>query len=563
VQASGRASTEALRALRVELDVTDPEAIGALLAGAPEIGGRIHGSIEAQGAWAAPALQGELTADALSVGEVTLDRVAVDLEPAGARQRAVARLRDGGVERARLELTMPREALFGAPSAAFEQAETRARLVAEALDVAWLGGLLGRSPDGLAGEIDADVVLMAASGAPQASGFVRLSGGELYVEALAGSIGPVEAALQLEGSALRVDRLHIAGAEGDGEIRGTGHVHWDAGADRADTDLRIEFADFALPLGGMVSGRLGGSLALRGTWPDLALDGRIAMQPGRFRLPEPSAPAWDEIRVHGLEDDETIVRRGPRPPREPREWPEVLERTRANVVLALLDGSRVTGQGADLSVEGEVRLLKEPGDLPLYVGSIRTTEGFYQFRNRRFDIERGAATLAGTRQLDPELDIVAAQDVGDVTLRIVVSGRASAPVVTLESDPPLDPTDQLSYLAFGRPASALGSSDAAQLESAATQVVGQLLLGSGVGSGLFESLPLDRFEFETGTGATGTGVSVGADVGRGVRLFYDRDLGTGLEGARLEWRFHPNWLIQSGVDEEGASGADLIWTFEF
>ncbi len=563
VRASGRATTEAARALRLDLDGTDLGALGELLAAAPSLAGRIRGWIEADGAWSAPALRGEFVAEPLVVDALTLERIDLALDSDGARQRAVARLRDGDRERIRLEATASREVLFRAPATLWEQSDTRVRLQAESLDVAWLTGLLGRPPEGLAGTLDADVRLTGASGAPRVSGGLRLRGGELFVEALAGSIGPIEADLRFEGSALRVERLHIAGAQAEGEIRGSGHVHWDASAELADTDLRLEFADFALPLGGLISGRLAGALALQGSWPELVLGGRVEMRPGHFQLPEAGEPTWDEIRIHGLDEDGAPARRRPQPPRAPREWPEVLERARANVALALAGDSRVVGQGADLRVEGEVRLLKEPGDAPLHVGSIRTTEGHYRFRNRRFEIERGSATLAGTRQLDPELDIVAAQDVGDVTLRIVVSGRASAPVVTLESDPPLDATDQLSYLAFGRPASALGSSDAAQLESAATQVVGQILLGSGVGSGLFESLPLDRFAFEAGGGATGTEVSVGAEVADGIRIFYDRDLGTGMEGARIEWRFHRNWLIQSEVDEEGGTGADVIWTFEF
>jgi autotransporter translocation and assembly factor TamB len=563
VRASGRATTESARALRIELDATDLDALGESLAAGPSLAGRIRGWIEANGAWSAPALRGELVGEPLVVDELTLERIDLVLDTDGARQLAVARLRDGGIERVRLEMTASRKDLFRAPATLFEQSDTRARLHAESLDVTWLGGLLGRDPEGLAGTLDADVRLTGAREAPRASGGIRLIGGELYVEALAGPVGPIEADLRFEGSALRVERLHIVGAQSEGEIRGSGHVHWDASAELADTDLRVEFADFALPLGGLISGRLAGALALQGTWPDLQLGGRVEMRPGQFRLPEAGEPAWEEIRIHGLEDEVTTARQGPQPPRSPREWPEVLDRARANVALALAGDSRVIGQGADLRVEGEVRLLKEPGEAPLYVGSIRTTEGHYRFRNRRFEIERGSATLAGTRQLDPELDIVAAQDVGDVTLRIVVSGRASAPVVTLESDPPLDATDQLSYLAFGRPASALGSSDAAQLESAATQVVGQILLGSGVGSGLFEGLPLDRFAFEAGGGATGTEVSLGAEVAKGVRIFYDRDLGTGMEGARIEWRFHRNWLIQSEVDEEGETGADVIWTFEF
>lgn len=563
-RASGHASTAAAHALRLDVEAPDLGALAAVWADGLPVSGRLHGWIEADGAWTAPALRGEFVAEPLVVGTRPLERVRVEFEPDGTRQRAVIRLHDGGVEQARLELAVSRAALFGAPGTLLERPDTRARLRAESVDVAWLGGLAGSPGEDLAGVLEADVQLTGSPRAPQGAGFLRLVGGNVFVEALAGPIGPIDADLRFDGSVVRVERLHIPGAGSEGAIRGSGQLQADADATLGNTDLRVEFDDFALPLGGLVSGRLAGSLALQGAWPDLELGGRIEMRPGQFRLPEARVPGWEEIRVHGLDEgaDRPAHPRSSQP-RGSRAWPEALGRTRAHVTLALTGDSRVLGQGADLRIEGEVRLLKEPGEEPFYVGSIRTTEGHYRFRNRRFEIEHGTATLAGTRQLDPELDIVAVQNVGDVTLRIVVGGRASAPVVTLESDPPLDPTDQLSYLAFGRPASALGSSDAARLEAAATQVVGQILLGSGVGSGLFESLPLDRFEFEAGRGEAGTGIQVGAEVLEGVRLFYERDLGTGLEGTRIEWHFHRSWLIQSAIDEEGEAGADVIWTFEF
>lgn len=245
------------------------------------------------------------------------------------------------------------------------------------------------------------------------------------------------------------------------------------------------------------------------------------------------------------------------------ELPGGLERTAIDVALAFEPGSRFTGEGSDVLLEGELRLLKQPAEDPLLVGSIRATSGEYRFRGRRFAIERGALTFAGTRTLDPELDVVAAQRIGEVTLRILVSGRASAPVVTLESEPPLDPTDQLSYLAFGRPAESLGASDSAQLEAVATQVVGQLLLESAVGAPLLEQLPLGRIEVQTAGGPEGSGLSVGAELVRGVRVFYARDLGAGESGARVEWRFHPRWRIQSEIEEDGGTAADLIWTYDF
>jgi translocation and assembly module TamB len=326
------------------------------------------------------------------------------------------------------------------------------------------------------------------------------------------------------------------------------------------TRLGVVIDAFTLPPGGSLAGRLDGALALNGTWPQLLLGGRVALSEARIRLPEAGDPTWEEIRIHGLPEEaqRAEVERARR-----EQAPSWVEPLAANVVFEVAPSTWVEGQGIDLRVTGDVRVLKKSGEQPLYVGAIRTLEGAYRFRDRRFDIERGVATLAGTRELDPELDVVATQRVRGVELRVLVSGRASAPDVTLESDPPLDPSDQLSYLAFGQPVSSLGTSDAARLESAATSVVTQLLLGSGAAGSVLGALPLDRFQFETGTGESGRGVAIGAEVVAGVTLSYERDFATDENGARVEWRFHPRWRIQSEIDESGETGADLIWNYEF
>src|SRR5690606_25103430 len=320
------------------------------------------------------------------------------------------RVVDGGTARLRFEAGAAREALLAEPGALLERSDTEVRMITDALALRWLAGLAGQEDD-VAGRLRADVRLTGARPAPRATGFARIEDAELPLEVLGGPLGPIAIDVALEGDALRLERLHVAGSEG--EVRGSGRVAWSV-AERApaDTDLRIVFDRFSLPAGGTVSGRLIGELALTGTWPALRLGGRVAMDPGRFRAPPARDPTWEEIRIHGLEDETPAPRREPGDPGPA--LPDAFARSAANLAVVIEPGSRFTGQGADLRLTGEIRLLKEPGGQPLFVGSIRTTEGFYAFRGRRFTVQRGAATLAGTRELDPELDVVATQRIGEV-----------------------------------------------------------------------------------------------------------------------------------------------------
>src|SRR5690606_32718598 len=121
---------------------------------------------------------------------------------------------------------------------------------------------------------------------------------------LAEPVGPIEAALALDGQTIAVERLHVAGRPG--AIRAAGTLTWSfrAAAAPVATNLGLVVDGFTLPPGGLVAGRLDGALALNGTWPELFLGGRVELAQARVRLPEVADPTWSEIRIHGLPGEE-------------------------------------------------------------------------------------------------------------------------------------------------------------------------------------------------------------------------------------------------------------------
>ncbi len=366
-------------------------------------------------------------------------------------------------------------------------------------------------------------------------------------------LGPIEAALRLEAESLRVESIVVPG--GAGAIRASGSLALRDAALGA-SDVQIEVDAFELPKGLPASGRVEGALHLTGAWPDVRLDGRIALADAHVDLGMRRDPVWSEIRVHGLPGEKPLAEG------ETREseggFPAALLSASADVAIEIPPDTRVLGNGADLRITGDVRILKHAGALPLYLGGIRVVEGRFQFQNRRFEIERGTVTLTGSREIDPEIDVVAVQKLRAVTLRVVVSGRASAPDASLQSDPPMDPTDQLSYLAFGRPASSLGGNDAARLQSAATQVIGQLAFAD-FGSELEGLIPLDSVQVQGGA----DGVGIGGNIAPGIYLRYAHDIATNDDRIGVEWQFRPRWMLRSEARSDGNAGADVIWSFDY
>ena len=84
---------------------------------------------------------------------------------------------------------------------------------------------------------------------------------------------------------------------------------------------------------------------------------------------------------------------------------------------------------------------------------------------------------------DPVLDVRAERDVGDVTAGIAVTGRASRPQADVWSDPAMDQSEALAYLALGRPLSTVTGDESRQLDAASAALsAGSSLLASQLGA---------------------------------------------------------------------------------
>jgi autotransporter translocation and assembly factor TamB len=554
IELSGRVSPTRLEGLRAELRVPDLGAATAGLGAGERIGGMLRGSIVADGPLAAPHLRGRLEAEPLVIEGVRLDRATLELGPDGPLQAASLQVYRGDAPVARASLHAAPEALAGAHASLIDRADSAVVVRADGLDVAWLATLLGRAR-GPTGHLDVD--LRARGGTPpNLRGSVVLRDGALPVPGTRQALAGITGRLDLDGGTVRLAALTIPG--GAGALRLHGSLAFrDGGV--GPVELQLAADHFALPAHASLAGVIDGAVSVQGTGARVHADGTLRVSDLRVRLGGEADPMWKEIRVEGLPGEEQAagVREGA------LEVPDLLAPASANVLFQVLPGATVQGRGADLRVAGEVRILKSPGEDPTYVGALRATRGYYEFQGRRFTVERGSVTLLGTHSLDPELDFVARYQVDDVTLRVIGSGPTSAPVLTLASDPPMDPADQLAYLAFGRPVTELGASDAERVEAVATSVVSHFFLG-GPESDLAGMLPIDSIALTPGAvPGRGPGVEVGRRIGRRITVHYVHDLSNGGEQVRAEWRFHRHLRLDADASTTGGSGADVIWHTDY
>ena len=176
----------------------------------------------------------------------------------------------------------------------------------------------------------------------------------------------------------------------------------------------------------------------------------------------------------------------------------------------------------NITVGGDLRLLKDAGGQVAPVGTVDTVRGTYEFQGRRFDLVRGGTLrFIGTPTINPLLDVTATRKIPNtgVEARVHITGTAQAPSLALTSDPPLEESDILALIVFNRPVNELGSGERSSLAATAGGIATGFI-AAPLGESIGKALDLDLFEITTTTdsGDLGAGVTLGQQLGQ--RAFF-------------------------------------------
>ncbi|UHQ20411.1 translocation/assembly module TamB domain-containing protein [Lysobacter sp. KIS68-7] len=185
---------------------------------------------------------------------------------------------------------------------------------------------------------------------------------------------------------------------------------------------------------------------------------------------------------------------------------------------------KLNGFGLEGALDGRLRVRQRPGSEMVATGRLDVS-GKYTAYGQELEISRGELTWSNSAIADPLLDIRAQREIGDVTAGIQVRGRATAPQAEVWSDPEMDKSEALSYLALGRPLSTASSDESRQLDAAsAALAAGGGLVASQIAShiGLDEAGMMDSRTLGGSVFGVGKYLSPKLYVGYGVSL-----LGTG------------------------------------
>ena len=170
----------------------------------------------------------------------------------------------------------------------------------------------------------------------------------------------------------------------------------------------------------------------------------------------------------------------------------------------------VRGRGLDAELGGSL-LLTGTTNRIISAGRFDLVRGRLDILGKRFELTEGAVQFEG--DLVPYLRFVTSTTTATGEVRIIIEGKATAPVVSFASTPESPQDEVLSQLLFGRNISEISAFQALQLASAVATLAGRG--GAGIISNLRAGFGLDDLDVTT-TDSGATAVRAGKYISENV-----------------------------------------------
>lgn len=530
-----------------------PLALLGRLGLAPLTGGMVQGQVNLDTNPGAPTLDSTLTATNVLVEGVPANVGALSAELSSrwdGRTAQVGIRLSGPFETpltGRLDLPLLARKDGGLPTPA-KDAALDGRLEWEG-ELTPVFALLPVSDHLLSGTVSVDISIGGRLASPLLSGSVSMKNGR-YENLL---IGTIAENLTLDSRFQNADAIDftLRGDDGNtGTLEVTGRIADLGATPRIDVAARARsFLALRLDAGSAVSSA---AIDVRGTPAELDVTGRIDIEQAEIRLVDampPSVVELDNVRIAG-EPVETESGNGA----------SGESNVRLDVIIDLPNRIYVNGRGLTSEWGGNLAV-SGTAAMPVVAGRIVARRGTLDLLGKLFTLERGVVSFDGARNLDPTVDVLLTRESGDITGRIGVSGRASAPALKLSAVPALPEEEVLPRVLFGRSRQSLGGAQALQLAAGLQSLASGR---AGVLDRTRAALGLDVLRLDAGDGDEGgSGISVGRYVTDKVYVGARQGFQGKPGQVVVEVEVRRNIVLDATVGQEERSGVGISWKKNF
>ncbi|MBI4799871.1 MAG: translocation/assembly module TamB domain-containing protein, partial [Desulfarculus sp.] len=321
---------------------------------------------------------------------------------------------------------------------------------------------------GLEGRVNLEMEASGPLSAPLVSGGLELKGGAFVIPNTGQAFQDLNIHLTARGREITVHNLSAVSG-GPAKVRGK---IWLPIGDPGQVDLTFQAQGLLIGMGGIGKVITDAEFRITGT----------ALSPLAIGWTKPSQATIHPALATPLALGEVVVLK-------PGQKPPPLERERASRAPRLvlggllesltLEGRVDCGKGVRVDLDQGFMMLsdvalvrKEPGGPLVFYDSFGVRGGAMNIVSRRFVLTGGRTLFAGKDVPDPDLDVDVNLSMGSTQVYIKLQGSAFSPKLVLSSEPPMNQTDILSTIIFGRPAASLNAGETRQLSAQALALLG-------------------------------------------------------------------------------------------
>lgn len=475
-------------------------------------------------------------------------------------------------------------------------APLKGELLADEVDLRYLGSLLPPQVFDAIGFLDADFDIGGVLGKPDVHGSAYLRHGGVTVVPLQQRLRDIDARIDADGPKIKLE--HLTATSGEGTLRASGDVEFVAkGELRSAADLRLRKFPIVRPgLPQMIvdtrvqarveqgPDKLGVAVTVGGTevWvtdlttrapKPIPVNERVTIVTGP--LPElqaalgsqPAAVSSEAEAVHkGEAAAQVDVTRGP-------------EQRNLDLSVVIKEPVHIQGPTMDMRWGGKIAV-RQRGEKPEVTGAITSDRGRFELLGSAFRIDRGRVFLPkDSGEIDPYIDIVAVTNKevessgsDDIEVTATIRGRVSRPELKLSSDRGLTEAQIFSLLVTGTVDS--NESDPGKTQASA---VGLLANFSNPTISRFADQKLGIDRVKLGFASDGKDpqetarlqpvLTIGKYVTKKIyaETTYHHNAPARqnrIEG-RVEYMFRPSWSLESSYGDAAVGGVDLFWRRSF
>lgn len=540
--------------LRADITNFNPLIISKVLNFRHDLEGTLDGKVRASGSFNAPSVQAEIRSEGFAYGFPGSGDMNISLS--GERGRLSVDLLSllGQKENLRLRgnLLVPRNAK--SPLEAIMGTSMDLELKSDGYGLDFIR-IFSNSIEEIDGDFSSGgLSLNGTLSRPRIKGDLELNDMRLSLSQLRNSLFTEHAKLSFRGTRLSLPRTEIRSKKGKAYLKGKMNI-----SDftyRADLEMeKVRFNPHSIKTD------LSGDLKIEKKDEFLKVTGKTKVTAGRIRLYPGRIKNIKDIsfieKSEGLADEFSLEAEN--------ETGFYRERTAIDISVDISSGTWIKTREANFNTRGKLSLKKKPGTDLSMQGNIVSSEGYYTVFGKLFDIEDATLNFTGASN-NPDINVKAYYDAGDVDVYVNVTGELREPELSLSSNPNLEEVDIISYIVFGASSNRLQSQQRAFVGKFATAVA-----AGGISELLSSEIGLDLLSIQEGEqGFEDSTLKVGSYVTRDIFVGYERSPSTtSLDHTvqmrnklNLEWRLNRRFSIESQMGGENP-GVDFFYNFNY